>query len=165
MRSRTQVTMAEIRSEILQTGNPKLKAVSIEINGSASEIFALLINPKKHSLIDGSNSVKGVNWGPEKLSLGAKFGMRMKIGIPYRITNYVTDFEPNKLIAWRHLGKWVWRYELTDLGNEKVRVVESFDGRPSPYQWWLKRRNSYNYVEKAMAKSLVRLKRLVEEKA
>ncbi|MEY2841478.1 MAG: hypothetical protein RLY74_619, partial [Actinomycetota bacterium] len=59
--------MAEIRSEILQTGNPKLKAVSIEINGSASEIFALLIDPKKHSIIDGSNSVKGVNWGPEKL--------------------------------------------------------------------------------------------------
>lgn len=157
--------MAEIRSEILQTGNPKLKAAEIEITGSASEIFSLLINPKKHSLIDGSNSVKGVNWGPEKLSLGSKFGMRMRIGIPYRITNHVTEFEQDKLIAWRHLGKWIWRYELTDLGNGKVRVVESFDGRPSPYQWWLRRRNAYRYVEIAIAKSLVRLKRLVEEKA
>jgi hypothetical protein len=53
---------------------------------------------------------------------------------------------------------------LTDLGNDKTRVVESFDGRPSPYQWWLRRRNAYKYVEKAIAKSLVRLKRLVEEK-
>lgn len=157
--------MAEIRSEIFQTGDPKLKAAAIEINASASKVFALLIDPKKHSLFDGSNSVKGLNWGPEKLSLGAKFGMRMKIEIPYRVTNYVTEFEPDKLIAWRHLGKWVWRYELTDLGNGKVRVVESFDGRPSPYQWWLKRRNAYKYVEKAVAKSLVRLKRLAEENA
>jgi hypothetical protein len=156
--------MAEIRSEILNTGHPKVKAAQIDINGRPSEVFELLIDPTKHPLIDGSNSVKSVNWGPEKLTLGSKFGMRMKIGIPYRITNYVTEFDQNKLISWRHLGKWVWRYELTDLGNDKTRVVESFDGRPSPYQWWLRRRNAYKYVEKAIAKSLVRLKRLVEEK-
>lgn len=156
--------MAEIRSEILQTGDLKFKSAQIEIEGSASEIFELLTDPTKHPLIDGSNSVKGVNWGPEKLTLGSKFGMKMKIGIPYRITNYVTEFDQNKLIAWRHLGKWVWRYELSDLGNGKTRVVESFDGRPSPYQWWLRRRNAYKYVEKAIAKSLVRLKRMAEEK-
>jgi hypothetical protein len=134
--------MAEIRSEILNTGHPKVKAAQIDINGRPSEVFELLIDPTKHPLIDGSNSVKSVNWGPEKLTLGSKFGMRMRIGIPYRITNYVTEFDQ----------------------NDKTRVVESFDGRPSPYQWWLRRRNAYKYVEKAIAKSLVRLKRLVEEK-
>ena len=156
--------MAEIRSEILNTGHAKVKAAQIDINGSTSEIFELLVDPTKHSLIDGSNTVKSVNWGPEKLTLGSKFGMRMRIRVPYRITNYVTEFEENKLIAWRHLGKWVWRYELTDLGNGKTRVAESFDGRPSPYQWWLRRINAYKFVEIAIAKSLVRLKRLVEEK-
>jgi hypothetical protein len=39
--------MAEIRSEILQTSDPKLKTAAIEINASASKIFALLIDPKK----------------------------------------------------------------------------------------------------------------------
>jgi hypothetical protein len=154
--------MSDIRAEILRTNDPKLKSAAIEIAGSCKEIFALLKNPAKHPLIDGTNSVKAVNWGPDQLELGAKFGMKMRIGIPYRITNIVTEFEPDQRIAWRHLGKWVWRYELTDLGANHTRVVESFDGRPSPYQWWLQRRNSYNYVEKAMAKSLVRLKKMVE---
>jgi len=157
--------MAEIRSEILQSGDPKVKSAQIEIEGSASEIFELLTDPTQHPLIDGSNSVKSVNWGPETLTLGSKFGMKMKIGIPYHITNYITEFDQNKLIAWRHVGKWVWRYELTELGNGKVRVVESFDGRPSPYQWLLRRRNAFSYAEKAIAKSLVLLKKMVEQKA
>jgi hypothetical protein len=75
----------------------------------------------------------------------------------------VVEFEENKLIAWRHLGRWIWRYELEQTSKGKTRVTESFDGRNSPFQWWLRSRGAYPYVEKAAAKSLVKLKQLVEE--
>ncbi len=157
--------MGNIRSEILDTGIPELKSARITINAPASEIFEILINPSLHSKIDGSKSVKGVNWGPERLALGAKFGMHMKIGFKYRITNTVVEFKENELIGWRHLGRWIWRYELRALTANQTEVTESFDGRPSPFQWWLKARNAYPFTEKAIAKTLVRLKEVAESKA
>ena len=155
--------MSEIRSEILNTGIAELKSARIVINAPAAKIFDIIARPALHPKIDGSNSVKSVNWGPDRLSLGAKFGMRMKIGIRYKITNIVVEFQDNELIAWRHLGHWVWRYELKQLSSNQTEVTESFDGRPSPLQWWLKARGSYSYVEKALAKTLVRLKKYAED--
>lgn len=154
--------MSATRAEILDTGEPKLKSARITIEAPASKIFKILASPKLHPKIDGSNSVKALNWGPDQLSLGAKFGMHMKIGIKYRITNIVVEFEENKLIAWRHLGRWVWRYELEEIAPSRTVVTESFDGRPSPLQWWLRKRNAYRYAEVAVAKSLVRLKQFAE---
>ncbi|NCV34762.1 MAG: polyketide cyclase / dehydrase and lipid transport [Actinobacteria bacterium] len=154
--------MSEIRSEILNTGIAELKSARIVINAPAAKIFDIIARPALHPKIDGTNSVKSVNWGPDRLSLEAKFGMRMKIGIRYKITNIVVEFQDNQLIAWRHLGRWVWRYELRELSSNQTEVTESFDGRPSPLQWWLKARGSYSYVEKALAKTLVRLKKYAE---
>lgn len=154
--------MSEIRSEILNTGIPKLKSARIVINAPAAKIFDIIARPTLHPKIDGSNTVKGVNWGPDRLSLGAKFGMSMNIGIRYKITNIVVEFKENELIAWRHLGRWVWRYELRAISSNQTEVTESFDGRPSPLQWWLNARGSYSYVEKALAKTLVRLKKYAE---
>jgi hypothetical protein len=74
----------------------------------------------------------------------------------------VVEFEEGKRIAWRHLGRWVWRYELNEIAPHQTVVTESFDGRPSPLQWWLKARKAYPYVEIAVAKTLVRIKKLVE---
>jgi hypothetical protein len=154
--------MSDIRSEILNTGIPKLKSARIVINAPAAKIFDIIARPTLHPKIDGSNSVKGVIWGPDRLSLGAKFGMSMNIGIRYKITNIVVEFKENELIAWRHLGRWVWRYELRAISSNQTEVTESFDGRPSPLQWWLNARGSYSYVEKALAKTLVRLKKYAE---
>lgn len=157
--------MSNIRSEILDTGIPELKSARITIEAPAERIFEILCNPSQHPLIDGSNSVKGVNWGPDRLSLGAKFGMSMRIGINYKITNTVVEFRENELIGWRHLGRWIWRYELKKLGPNSTEVTESFDGRPSPLQWWLKARNAYPFTERAVAKTLVKLKEYVEANA
>jgi hypothetical protein len=154
--------MSDIRSEILNTGIPKLKSARIVINAPAAKIFDIIARPTLHPKIDGSNTVKGVIWGPDRLSLGAKFGMSMNIGIRYKITNIVVEFKENELIAWRHLGRWVWRYELRAISSIQTEVTESFDGRPSPLQWWLNARGSYSYVEKALAKTLVRLKKYAE---
>ncbi|NDE71334.1 MAG: polyketide cyclase / dehydrase and lipid transport, partial [Actinobacteria bacterium] len=118
----------ELKAEILETGIPQLKSASIIINAPAKKIFDLLANPAMHSVIDGSRSVQGVLRAPERLSLGAKFGMSMRIGIRYRITNTVVEFTENRVIAWRHVGRWVWRYELQEIGPSQTLVIESFDG-------------------------------------
>lgn len=154
-----------LRAEILDTGNPELKSASIIINAPANEIFEVIARPALHPVIDGSNSVKAVNWGPERLSLGAKFGMKMKIGIRYRITNLVVEYREDELIAWRHLGRWVWRYELKAIAPNQTVVTESFDARPTPFKWWLRARKAHGYAEKAVAKTLVRLKKYVEKSA
>ena len=151
-----------LRAEILDTGNPKVKSASIIINAPASKIFDVIANPQMHSIIDGSNSVRSVIKGPKRLALGSKFGMNMEIGIKYRITNTVVEFEENKLIAWRHLGRWIWRYELKEISPTQTVVIESFDGTTTPFNVWLKARKAYPYTQKAVAKTLVRLKEYCE---
>lgn len=153
----------EYRAEIIETGDPRKKSASIIINAPAAEIFNLLANPAMHSVIDGSKSVQSVIKAPSRLSLDARFSMNMKIGVRYRITNRVVEFEEGKLIAWRHLGRWIWRYELKEITPTQTVVVESFDGNSSPLQWWLRMRKAYLYVPIAIAKSLVRLKKFAEE--
>ena len=91
-----------------------------------AEVFDLLADPRRHAEIDGSGTVKGVISGPERLSLGARFGMRMHFGLPYVIRNEVVELEPDRRIAWRHLGHHVWRYELEPAPGG-TRVTETFD--------------------------------------
>ena len=151
-----------LRAEILDTGNPKIKSASIIINAPVSKIFDVIANPQMHPIIDGSNSVRSVIKGPARLTLGSKFGMNMEIGVRYRITNTVVEFEENKLIAWRHLGRWIWRYELKEISATQTVVIESFDGTKTPLNLWLKVRKAYPYTQKAVAKTLVRLKEYCE---
>ena len=151
-----------LRAEIIDTGNPKIKSASIIINAPISQIFNVIANPQMHPIIDGSNSVRFVIKGPSRLTLGSKFGMSMEIGIKYRITNTVVEFEENKLIAWRHLGRWIWRYELKEISSTQTVVIESFDGTKTPLNFWLKARKAYPYTQKAVAKTLVRLKEYCE---
>jgi uncharacterized protein YndB with AHSA1/START domain len=108
------------------------------IPAEAQAIFDLLADPSKHALIDGSGTVQASSSEqPERLALGSKFGMKMKMGMPYRITNEVVEFEEPNVIAWRHLGGHIWRYRLeaTDAGTQ---VTEEFDWRPSRAPWLLK---------------------------
>jgi hypothetical protein len=154
----------DYRAEIIDTGNPRKKSASIIINAPAAVIFDLLANPAMHSVIDGSKSVQSVLKAPTRLSLESRFSMNMKIGVRYRITNLVVEFEEGKVIAWRHLGRWVWRYELKEIAPTQTLVIESFDATPSPFQLWLRWRKAYPFVQIAIAKSLVRLKKYLEER-
>jgi uncharacterized protein YndB with AHSA1/START domain len=103
--------------------------VSVErvIAAPPEKIFDVLADPSQHPVIDGSGTVKHTRGEePARLSLGAKFGMSMRNGIPYVITNTVVEFEDNRLIAWRHFGGHRWRYELEPVG-EGTRVRETYD--------------------------------------
>ncbi len=150
------------RAEIFDTGNPRIKSAYIIINAPAAKIFDVIANPRMHPVIDGSNTVRSVLKSDDRLSLGSKFGMNMEIGVKYRITNTVVEFDENKLIAWRHLGRWIWRYELKEVTPNQTVVIESFDGSKTPLNLWLKARKAYPYAQKAVAKTLVRLKEYCE---
>ncbi len=104
------------------------KIVSTErvIHAPADRIFAVLADPSQHCVIDGSGTVKRVRSAPERLALGAKFGMAMHHFVPYPIKNTVVEFEEGRLIAWQHLAHDVWRYEL-EPRDDGTLVRESFD--------------------------------------
>ena len=152
------------RSEILETGNEKIKSARIVINAPADKIFAILSNPHRHKEIDGSATIQENISGPDELILGSKFGMKMHLGIDYRIMNTVVEYKENELIAWRHLGRWIWRYELVNIGPQTTEVTETFDASRAPLiaKAWLSFRKAYPWTQKAVAKTLVRLKSISE---
>lgn len=151
-----------VRASIVEVGDPRIRAVQIRIDAPAEPIFDLLARPSMHPVIDGSGTVKGRISGPDRLSLGARFGMRMRIGLPYVIWNEVVEFEEGRRIAWRHVNHHVWRYELAREGDGTL-VTETFDGTTSRQQASLAIMRAYERNQVAMAKTLVRLKAMVEE--
>ena len=160
------MTENKVRAEILETGNPKIKSARIVIQAKPSVVFSILNDPKKHKEIDGSETITANVSGPDELTLGSKFGMKMHLVIDYRILNIVVEYKKDELIAWRHLGRWRWRYELMDLGNGSTQVTETFDGSYAPWiaQIWLNLRKAYPWTQLAVLKTLVRLKAVAEGK-
>ena len=106
-------------------------SVSRVIAATPETIFDVLTDPARHGEIDGSGMVQQARGESERLELGSEFGMDMKYGfLPYRITNTVVEFEPNRLIAWCHPGKHRWRYELEPVEGDDgpaTKVTETFD--------------------------------------
>ena len=153
--------MDKIRAEIVDTGIELFYKTQLEIKAPAKVIFDLIADPKSHTKIDGSGMLKGELKAPERLFLGASFGMKMRLGIPYIIKNTVLEFEENKSIAWRHLLHNVWRYELIEIDPRTTLVIQSWDGRNARSKWWVS--DSYEWVPKAMARTLVKLKDLAEK--
>jgi hypothetical protein len=105
------------------------------VPASAADIFDLLARPARHPEFDGSGTVRAVGGSrtPERLSLGATFGMQMRWGAPYKILNEVVEFEEGRLIGWRHFAGHIWRYRLKPLGPGSTEVTEEFDPRPSRF--------------------------------
>ena len=107
----------------------KKLVVSVErvVTASPEIIFDFLADPRNHSLIDGSGTVRDTQTGvPTRLSFGAEFGMQMKVGLPYKITNEVVEFVEGKQISWRHMGGHIWRYILEPVAGG-TKVTEQFD--------------------------------------
>jgi len=98
-------------------------------------VFDLLADPARHPELDGSGSVQRAHDGnPERLSKGARFGMDMRIGVPYRISNIVVEFDEPRRIAWRHFAGHRWRYTLTPVEGGTL-VKEEWDPSRVPHLW------------------------------
>lgn len=112
-------------------------AITVErlIPAPAEEIFDLLVDPGRHSEIDGSGTVQQARSGGRRLRLGDSFGMNMKLGVPYSTRNVVVDLEENRRIAWQTLAPSpldklgtgrTWRYELEPVDGGTL-VRETWD--------------------------------------
>ena len=112
----------------------RLFTASRVVPAAPEEIFALLADPARHVEMDGSGTVQRLVAGRGPMQLGSEFTMAMKaFGLRYRMTSRVVEYEENRRIAWCHLVKNRWRYELepTEGGT---RVTESADYRRARFQ-------------------------------
>jgi uncharacterized protein YndB with AHSA1/START domain len=118
------------------TNGDDVETVERVIPAPPDQIFELLADPRRHPDIDGSGTVRRSKDGPECLSLGSRFGMSMKLGVPYSMVSEVIEFEDGRRIAWqtrppsplgaRLAGGRIWRYELEPVADG-TRVRESWD--------------------------------------
>lgn len=132
----------------------KIVSHSVVVPASAQEIFNLLADPRRHSEIDGSGSVKAARVNaPERLSLGAKFGMDMRIVVPYKMTNEVVEFEEGRQIGWRHFGGHIWRYILEPVDGG-TKVTEQFDWNTNKSPFMLKVMKAVDNNSKSIQKTL-----------
>ncbi len=142
-------------------------------------IFDLIADPRRHRDIDGSGTVReardvdppedGSDADSRRLALGSRFGMSMKMGLPYSMVSTVVEYEENRRLAWqtrgpgpigRHVAGRIWRYELEPVeGGTLVR--ESWDIRQeSPFTRPIVRRAA-NTTRKNMAATLARIDEIV----
>lgn len=147
------------RAEILNSGEKYLVGARITINAPAEQIFNFIANPHNHAKIDGSKMVKGRMVGPERLVLGSRFFMRMQMGLPYIMRNRVVEFKENELLGWKPLARNIWRYELKQLADGSTEVTQWMDGRNAPK---ILMKREITWADKAIAKTLVNLKQIIE---
>ena len=141
------------------------------IAAPASDIFAIVADVGRHPEIDGSGAVVKPKAGaPHALALGSTFGMSMKAGVPYSMSNTVIEFEQDRRIAWktvlsgflgRYIGGRIWRYELEPVeGGTLVR--ESWDISQDKQSGFLRRGKLPSVTADGMEKTLERLAGITE---
>jgi len=84
----------------------------------------------------------------------------MRMGLPYRISNRVVEFEEGRRIAWMHFSRAVWRWEFVD-AEGGTQVTESFDWSRARSRTVMRRFAPGNTV--SMRRSLERLEELARE--
>jgi uncharacterized protein YndB with AHSA1/START domain len=147
---------------------PDVVSVERLIASAPEPIFALLADPARHREIDGSGTVRDAKSGAgEPVGLGSKFGMHMKMGLPYSMESTVIEFEPNRRIAWQTRppgifanlgGGRIWRYELEPQGDATL-VRESWDISQEKVKALV--RPATNKTREAMEKTLERISTIV----
>ena len=146
------------QTAVMKTSDPaKVISRSTIVPAPAQTIFDLLADPRRHNEIDGSGSVKQAEVdAPERLSLDAKFGMKMHKVIPYKMENTVVEFVEGKQIGWRHIGGHIWRYILEPVEGG-TKVTEQFDWTNNRAPLMLKVMNAQKGNAISMEKTLENL--------
>jgi len=113
-----------------------VESVERVIAAPPEAIFAIIADPARHHEFDGSGTVREATDQPERLTLGATFGMSMHLGVGYSMVNTIIEYEENRRIAWQTrppsgiaqklVGGRIWRYELEPVDGG-TRVRESWD--------------------------------------
>jgi uncharacterized protein YndB with AHSA1/START domain len=148
--------------------------VSVErvIKAPAGKIFGLLADAGNHASFDGSESVNHASKKSVPLSMGSKFGMAMRgrketLFLPYRTTNTVIEYEPDRRIAWKTtalgglLGGRIWRYELSP-AEGGTRVRETWDVSQDKQKAMITNGSMPSLTERGIRASLERIAKLLE---
>ncbi len=107
---------------------PRKVSRAAQVHASAAELFDIVADPRRHAELDGSGTVLGAVGDPQRLAPGAKFSVKMKqLGVPYRITSRVTDFQDGRVVEWRHPMGHHWRWEFAPSADNTTVVTETFD--------------------------------------
>jgi hypothetical protein len=130
------------------------------IAAPAQRLFDIVADPAMHPVMDGSGTVRALrDGGPDRLSLGATFGMDMHVRASYKILNRVIEFDESRLIAWRHFNGHVWRYRFEPADGGTL-VTEEWDARPAKRRWLLRLLGYPARNRRGMAATLDKLDRL-----
>lgn len=140
----------------------RLVSASTVVRAPADQVFDLLADPARHPVLDGSGTVRALVRGPDRLFLGARFAMAMRIGLPYAVVNRVVEFDEGRRIAWTHVSRALWRYELEPAGPTSTRVLETFDMRESPLAPLYERTGVAQRNARGIVRSLALLRDVVE---
>jgi hypothetical protein len=147
--------------------------VSVErvIAAPATALFAVVADANRHPEIDGSGTVIKTKGGPaQPLHLGSTFGMSMKMGVPYSMSNTIIEFEQDRCIAWqtvlsgplgRFVGGRIWRYEFADVDGG-TKVTESWDISKDKQAFLMKGKKMTEGTAEAMKNTLERLANITE---
>ena len=148
--------------------------VSVErvIKAPPDKIFALVADAGKHASIDGADSVNHASQASVPLSMGTKFGIAMRgrketLFIPYRTTNTVIEYEPDRRIAWKttflggRVGGRIWRYEL-EAAPEGTLVRETWDVSQDKQKWMITSGSIPQQTAEGMRATLERIAKLLE---
>jgi uncharacterized protein YndB with AHSA1/START domain len=148
--------------------------VSVErlIAAPPDRIFALLADAAKHATFDGSDSVNHATQQSVPLTMGSKFGMAMRgrketLFLPYRTTNTVIEYEPDRRIAWQTyglgglIGGRIWRYELNPTDGGTL-VRETWDVSQEKNKSMVVRGSMPQQTEDGMRATLERIATLLE---
>lgn len=151
--------------------------VSVErvIKAPPNRIFTLLADAGKHASFDGSESVNRCTQDSVPLTKGSTFGMAMRgrketLFLPYRTTNTVIEYEPDRRIAWKttamggRVGGRIWRYELapTPDGTAGTLVRETWDVSQDRQKAMITRGSMPQKTADGMRATLDRIATLVE---
>jgi hypothetical protein len=116
-------------------------SATIVINSPAEAIFAVLTDPARHPVIDGTGWVCETVDSKPLTAAGQIF--RMSMYHPnhpdgnYQTANQVQVFDPPSIISWKtgydpgdgtlRFGGWFWRYDLTPVGPSNTSVTLTYD--------------------------------------
>ncbi len=102
-------------------------AATTIVDAPPTEVFDFIRRPANHAVISGDATVKGRRTGPEVLGEGDRFGMEMKLVVPYRMTSQVKEYVPDTRIAWAHMSGHRWRWEVRPTDDGRTELTETFD--------------------------------------
>jgi hypothetical protein len=131
-------------------------SVSRTIGAPAAKLFGILARPASHPLIDGSGMLREAASDAVVSGVGDVFTMTMhndEMG-DYEMSNYVVQYELNRLIGWdpvlkaasreedrAEIGKQEpaqrWTYALVPVDADSTLVTETYDCSRAPA--WLRK--------------------------